>query len=213
MRLQADGDKARELAVAAKDYLARAEALLRPPPPRLVAVGGLSGSGKSTLALRLAPGTGAAPGALVLRSDVVRKKLFGVAPSTRLGVDAYAPPITDQVYRLLAEQAGAALGAGHAVVVDAVFGDLEQRAAMAAVAAQARVPFAGVWLEAPTGVLAARIEDRRGDASDATLEVLESQAARDLGPIAWTRIEASGDPATVQRRAEAAIEGRLTPPR
>ncbi|MDE2462950.1 MAG: phosphotransferase, partial [Alphaproteobacteria bacterium] len=57
-------DEARRCFDLARDFLA-------PPPPRLIAIGGFSGSGKSTLARSLAPGTGAAPGALVLRSDVI----------------------------------------------------------------------------------------------------------------------------------------------
>jgi hypothetical protein len=64
-----------ELHATAREYLAMAERLLHPPPPCLVAVGGLSGSGKSTLARMLAPGIGAAPGAVHLRSDEIRKEL------------------------------------------------------------------------------------------------------------------------------------------
>ena len=47
-------------------------------PPVLVAVGGFSGTGKSRLARELAPFLGAAPGARVVRSDVIRKRLCGV---------------------------------------------------------------------------------------------------------------------------------------
>ena len=64
-----------ELHATAREYLAMAERLLHPPPPCLVAVGGLSGSGKSTLALGVAPAIGGAPGAVVLRSDETRKQL------------------------------------------------------------------------------------------------------------------------------------------
>jgi aminoglycoside phosphotransferase family enzyme len=64
----------------ARRYVDEAEAMLRPAPARLVAIGGLSGSGKSSLAVRLAPELGVAPGARVLRSDVLRKRRFGVMP-------------------------------------------------------------------------------------------------------------------------------------
>ncbi|HYF09697.1 MAG TPA: hypothetical protein VD970_18920 [Acetobacteraceae bacterium] len=60
--------------------LAWAEAVLSPAPARLVAIGGLQGTGKSRLARLLAPAIGPAPGALVLRSDEGRKRLFGRAP-------------------------------------------------------------------------------------------------------------------------------------
>ena len=62
----------------ARQYLALAQTLLAPQAPQLVAVGGPSGSGKTTLAARLAPTVGPAPGALVLRSDIERKRLLGV---------------------------------------------------------------------------------------------------------------------------------------
>ena len=62
-----------------------------------------SGTGKSTLARALAPGLGRAPGALVLRSDEIRKRLHGVAPETRLPEAAYAEPVSRQVFRALAE--------------------------------------------------------------------------------------------------------------
>jgi predicted kinase len=62
----------------AREYLAMAERLLHPPDPCLVAIGGFSESGKSTLAQALAPSIGAVPGAVVLRSDQVRKRLCGV---------------------------------------------------------------------------------------------------------------------------------------
>ena len=79
----ADGAAAPEV-TEARDYLERALAYLDPPPARLVALGGVSGTGKSTLARQLAPELGPAPGAVVLRSDVVRKRLHGVAPGDRL---------------------------------------------------------------------------------------------------------------------------------
>ena len=64
--------------------------MIEPPPPRLVAVGGLSGTGKSALARALAPDLGPAPGAVVLRSDIERKALFGKDEQDKLPADAYA---------------------------------------------------------------------------------------------------------------------------
>ena len=65
-----------EMAAEARSYLELAAQFLRPRSCRLIAIGGLSGTGKSTLAAALAP----CLGARVLRSDVIRKRLFGVAP-------------------------------------------------------------------------------------------------------------------------------------
>src|SRR5512134_3037335 len=89
--LQAPGDRRRELEDLAREYLRLAHRLLEPAPAALVAVGGLSGSGKSTLALALAPHVGPVPGAVVLRSDEIRKGLAGVDAFARLGADGYTP--------------------------------------------------------------------------------------------------------------------------
>jgi aminoglycoside phosphotransferase family enzyme/predicted kinase len=182
----------------AQHYLAAARAVLHPAPARLVAIGGLQGTGKTTLARALAPALGAAPGALVLRSDEIRKRLAGVAPEERLPATAYASGATAAVYAALEEAAATALAGGHAAIADAVFLDPGERARIEAVASAARVPFAGIWLEAPLTVLEARLVHRRGDASDADLAVLREAAVRDPGPIGWTRLDAA-DPALHDR--------------
>ncbi|SDH57890.1 AAA family ATPase [Roseospirillum parvum] len=184
-------DRAR-LIDEAHHMLARAEAYLAPPAPRLVAVGGLSGSGKSRLARALAPYVGAAPGALVLRSDVVRKRLMGQAPLTRLGPEGYRPEMTEKTYRRVDEEAAEALAAGHSVIADAVFATPGERADIEAVAARAGVPFEGLWLSADPEVMAERVRTRQGNASDATEAVLKRQFAYDLGAIAWHRVDSSG---------------------
>lgn len=178
-------------------YLARAEAMLRPAPARLVAIGGLQGTGKTRLARALAPELGAAPGALHLRSDEIRKRQAGVAPEHRLPPAAYTAEASARVFAELAALAGAAVAAGHAVVADAVFQRPEERAAIAAAAAGR--PFTGIWLAAPLAVLAARIARRRGDASDADAAVLAATAARDPGPVTWAVLEASEDPLPAAR--------------
>ena len=76
-----------EMGAEARSYLDLSAIMLRPRSCRLVAIGGLSGTGKSTLAAALAPSLEAR----VLRSDVIRKRLFGFAPETRLPASAYAP--------------------------------------------------------------------------------------------------------------------------
>ncbi len=184
-------------------YLASAEAALRPPPaaPCLVAVGGLPGAGKTRLARALAPGLGGAPGALVLRSDEIRKRRHGVPPERRLPPSAYAPAENAAVFAELASLAGEAVRAGHAAVADAAFLRPEERAAVEEAAAAAGVPFHGFWLRAPLGVLRARVAARTGDASDATAAVLEAAAARDPGPVSWRPLDASEDPLPAARRA------------
>ncbi|MBP2313789.1 AAA family ATPase [Azospirillum soli] len=177
-------------AVAYLDHALRA---LEPLPARLVAVGGLSGTGKSQLARAVAPGLGSAPGAVVLRSDVLRKRLFGVGEMERLPPEAYGPGTSERVYAELAERARAVLAAGHAVVADAVYAKPEERAAIEDIARGAGVRFDGVWLDAPLEQRVARVSRRRGDASDATAEVAERQESYELGAMSWARVDSGRD--------------------
>ena len=189
----------------AKAYEAAARAYLAPEPPRLIAVGGLSGTGKTSLARDLAPGLGAPPGALHLRSDVLRKRLAGVEETTRLPPESYSAAASETVYDALLERAQLALMAGHAVVVDAVCARPAERAALAALAEQTRVSFTGLWLEAPEEMLIARVAARQGDASDATAQVVRTQQAYDLGEITWARLDAAHAPADLTAEARRLI--------
>src|SRR5207248_9815450 len=86
-------------------YFDLAKALIHPSSPRLIAVGGLSGTGKTVLARALAPAVTPAPGAVVLRSDIVRKQMLGVKDTDRLPTSAYQPEVTERVYETLARHA------------------------------------------------------------------------------------------------------------
>ena len=176
--------------------LAAAQAYLAPAPPRLVAVGGLQGTGKSHLARRLAPDLGAAPGAVILRSDEIRKRQAGIAPETRLPPEAYTPEASAAVFAELNRLAAESLAVGHSVIADAVFQRAPERDALAAL----HPGFTGFWLEAPLDLLRARITARTGDASDATPAVLDATATRDAGEITWNRLDASaGTEATARK--------------
>nr|WP_245216056.1 bifunctional aminoglycoside phosphotransferase/ATP-binding protein [Pararoseomonas baculiformis] len=175
-------------------FLADAEAALRPPPARLLAVGGLQGTGKTRLARRIAPGLGAAPGALHLRSDEIRKRLANLPPEAPLPPEAYSAAAAEAVHQALFRDAAIALRAGHSVIADASFLDPARREGIEAVARATGVPFTGLWLEAPLDILRARVAARRGDASDADVPVLERAAGQPAGPIRWARLDASGDP-------------------
>jgi aminoglycoside phosphotransferase family enzyme/predicted kinase len=204
---QQQHDKRRHTEMDARRLAEAALAFLSPPPASLLAVGGFSGTGKSTLAAALAPRIGPAPGALHLRSDVERKRLFNVAEAERLTPDHYRPEVSVEVYRLLLNKAERALAAGHSVVVDAVFMKLEERLDLEAVATRTGAGFAGLWLEAPADTLIARVEARRGDASDADAAVVQSQLARPTGAMSWTRVDARGD----REATLAAAAAKLSP--
>jgi aminoglycoside phosphotransferase family enzyme/predicted kinase len=195
-------DKDREeQRLGAERHLALAAAYLDPPPAVLVAVGGLSGSGKSTVSAKLAPRFGPAPGALHLRSDVERKRLFGVPETQRLDRQHYRIGVAQRVYSILEDKGRAALAAGHSVIVDAVFAKPEERVAIEAVARETGRAFVGVWLDAPPKTLMDRVDARRGDASDADRRVVKEQLDYDLGPIAWSVVDAAG---SLPRSIEAA---------
>ena len=166
-------------------YLAAAEGFLTPPAPRLTAVGGLSGSGKTVAAASLAARE--PPGAVILRSDLVRKRRWGAAPLDPLPAQAYAPAEDERVYGEMFDIAGRVLAAGWPVILDATFLDPVKRADAEAVAARFGVPFDGVWLEEEAEILRVRVAARTGDASDAGLEVLERQLARGPGRVTWRR--------------------------
>jgi aminoglycoside phosphotransferase family enzyme/predicted kinase len=192
---------------AARGYLDLARVLLAPDTTSLVVVGGLSGTGKSTLAAALASRVGSAPGARWLRSDVIRKRLHGVPPETRLPPEAYTPEASAAVYDELGRRSAQMLGQGRSVIVDAVCARAEERGAIAAIAAKAGVPFRGLWLEAPPEILRSRVVGRRNDASDADAAVVESQLAYALGDLAgWHRIPAAGPAQQVRDAALAMLD-------
>lgn len=194
--------EAQQLRETALRFFTAAEGFLsEAPEPSLVAVGGLSGSGKTTLAAALAPRIGRVPGALHLRSDLIRKRLAGVAPEERLPPESYTPESNREVYDTLLREAATALAAGQSVIADAVFARPEERGEVGEVACKAGVGFQGLWLDAPAEALRGRVEARLGDASDATTQVVDRQLRYQLGEIGWKRIDAASGTEEVARKA------------
>lgn len=191
---QLTGDDRATKAAEATGFLEDAIAYVNPAPPRLVAVGGHSGTGKSTLAATLAPKLGRAPGALHIRSDLERKAMHGAAETERLPQSCYTHDVTQAVYARAMEKARLALAAGQSVVIDAVFDDPAQRAAIARVTTEAGARFDGIWLTARREALMARVAARTGDASDATPAVVAHQLERDPGLVTWHHVDAGGTP-------------------
>jgi hypothetical protein len=208
-RLQHDPGRRGELHALAREYLAMADGLLHPPRPCVVAIGGFSGSGKSTLALGLAPTLGAVPGAVVVRSDEIRKRLFGVAPLDRLGPEGYSPEISNLVYATAADCARVTVRQGHSAIVDAVFARPDDRRVIERVATDMSLPFIGMWLEAPESMLITRTEQRRNDASDADADVIRTQHRRGTGVMTWHRIGAATSSESVLDYAVKYVQGQL----
>jgi aminoglycoside phosphotransferase family enzyme/predicted kinase len=198
------GDAAAMAGEAVK-YLGLAGDLLAPARPRLVAIGGLSGSGKSTLARSLAACLAPAPGALILSSDRIRKRLFGVEPQARLPAEAYRREVSGEVYAQARALAARGLAAGHSIIAEAVFDRLPDRQAIADTAQRAGVRFDGLWLEAPADLLLERVGARRDDPSDATQAVVASQLRGQTGTIDWVRLDATLAPGRSRAAALTAL--------
>lgn len=163
-------------------------AVLEPAPPRLVAVGGLSGTGKSTISRHIGAMMGRAPGARVLRSDVFRKRTAGLPPEARLPPSFYTAASDHETWEAMFESADDHLACGTSVILDAVFMRRSERDIAEMLAAKARVPFTGLWLEAPERDRMARVAARSGDASDAGIEVVREQSRRSVGELHWHRM-------------------------
>lgn len=177
--------------IEGRSYLHGSLEYLRNTKPSLISIGGLSGTGKTYFARKRAPSAGSAPGAMVLRSDEIRKRLWNVGPLERLPPEAYAPKESRRVYDAMFDEARTLLRAGCSVVLDAVFLKPSERERCARLAEEVGVKFEGIWLEAPVRLLRERISSRSGDASDADLSVLEGQLKHDAGKISWERVDAS----------------------
>jgi aminoglycoside phosphotransferase family enzyme/predicted kinase len=186
-----DGEAARLEAMRYFDLAAR---LIKPKPPTLVAIGGLSGTGKSVLARGLAGLIEPPPGALIVRSDAVRKNLFGVAETTKLPEAAYQADVTARVYDTLSNTAERALAQGCSVALDAAYLREAERAGLADLARRHGARFVGLFLTADLATRLARIAQRKGDASDATREVALMQQQLSIGVVDWHMVDASGTP-------------------
>jgi hypothetical protein len=208
----AEDDVAASAATAeARRYFDLALAVLAVPAPVLLAVGGFSGTGKTTLARGLATAMGGRPGAVILRSDGIRKAIAGVAENETLPADFYSPKSHAAVYAALEDRVATALDAGAAVIADAVFGTAAERDSLRCVAEAAGADFVGLWLTADADILIDRVTARTGDASDADAAVVAQQLQLLSGPDDWLRLDAGGGRQETLAKAVAAL-GRLVRP-
>jgi uncharacterized protein len=161
---------------AALRYLRLASALAFGRDPRLAITCGLPGSGKTFASQSLAETVGA----VRVRSDVERKRLFGIAPLQSSRAHAaggiYAADATELTYARLLAVARTVLRAGWPTLVDAAFLRRAERLRFAALAASCAAPFTILHCHAESGLLRQRIAARRergDDASEADVDVLE----------------------------------------
>lgn len=192
--------------------LAIARDHLKAATVRLVVVGGLPGAGKS----KLAAGLAGMFGWHVLRSDVVRKELAGLDPTTSAEAafefGLYRPEATAATYAEMLLRARALLGNGHSVVLDASWNAQGMREAAASLAADARATLIEIRCDAPFEIMADRVRARRvkgKDPSDASVNVASALAgAADPWPSAVT-IDTSGTPEATLERACQVVADRM----
>jgi aminoglycoside phosphotransferase family enzyme/gluconate kinase len=163
-----------------RQYLRLAERYTRDAPTPLIITHGLSGSGKTTISDTLLESSGA----VRVRSDVERKRLFGLSPEARSGSGIagglYTPDATMRTYERLAALARTVITAGFPVIIDAAFLKERQREQFRRLADEVRVPFVIFHCSASPQQLRERLRHRQTaarDASEATLQVLEHQLA------------------------------------
>jgi aminoglycoside phosphotransferase family enzyme/predicted kinase len=193
----ADAPTARREAELAecRGYVELADRLRRPRAPRLLLTCGVSGSGKT----RYAQAELERSGAVRVRSDVERKRLFGLPPLAPSSGAIYTADATRRTYDRLYALARQLLTDGYPVIVDATFSRRSERERFRALAAEAGVGFQLVETVATPELLRARVVARRAagdDASEADLRVLEAQLAG-FEPIGadeqegWLRVDTS----------------------
>jgi uncharacterized protein len=152
-----------------EQYIHTAARLAFPKPCKLAITYGLSGSGKSRKALEYV----AERGSLLVRSDIERKRILkSLEPS-----NPYSVASRERVYERLYHLAKLLLGWNYSVVVDATFLKQEMRHKFQSLASNMHAPLDIIACEASIEELERRILQRQGDASDATLDVLQGQLA------------------------------------
>jgi uncharacterized protein len=190
---------------SARAYFELAHLAIHPPKPTLIAIGGLSGTGKSVLARGLAPGVAPLPGAVILRTDILRKEVFHVNETDPLPENAYRPEISKQIYEILVQRALAILAQGHSVVVDAVFAQASERDAIRDAARKLKILFAGLFLVTDLATRLSRVGRRARDASDATPEIAGLQEKYEIGEVDWAIVDASGTPGETLEQCQARL--------
>ena len=133
--------------------------------------------------------------------------MFGIEETVPLPASAYASDVTRDVYERLIAKARTALRAGQSVLIDATFAAAAERSAAAGLAAEAGVPFAGLFLDVPLPIRLERIGSRRADASDADADVARRQTAEPLAEKGWAAVAASGSLSETTALARARLHG------
>lgn len=181
--------------------------------PALVIMCGLPGSGKSWTARAIARPFEA----VVLRSDVIRKRLAGLQAhedASRIKPEVYSASFTKRTYAAMLKQARSAITAGRSVVADATFATAALRGPFIALARETRLPWVVAHTHAPDEEIRQRMQRRKADAtevSDADWFVYEQARSRwhDLTEIDAARVASIGPGLSPEEAAAIALDGLL----
>ena len=205
IRAHQDGITEKERVEAESDfinYLKLARSSIHPAEPLLIITRGVSASGKSTISEALLEQLGA----IRIRSDVERKRLFGLQPQENggaaVGEGIYSLEATQKTYRQMCRLAAQIVDARFTVIVDAVFLQYEERRQFKKLADSKRIPLVIIDCHADEAILRRRITERKNDVSDADLRVLDMQLA------GWQPLRAVEEECTVRIDTAAAVDSR-----
>lgn len=183
------GDEKKSMIKNAQRYFDMACSFMAQNRPILIACGGLSGSGKSRVARELGGCFNPAPGAVILRDDIVKKQINGCPIHEHFDKVCDTPVVEKVVYDVLRQEARVALKSGSCVIVDALFYDSEERKKIEMLAHEMKVPFVGLWMDAPLEIRVDRIQKRKRNPSDVReRKELEEQLTYETGDVSWHKI-------------------------
>ena len=215
LRLQQPGviaEEKRQMLDEFEQYLELASDYAKAQTPVLIVMRGASASGKSTVSGLLLD----AIDAIRIRSDVERKRLYGVpvadndnevqsetqttAETAGINEGIYSAQASVETYGRLIECAASVLSAGYSAIVDAAFLKSEQRLPFQQLAEQLDVSYVILEVTAPDEVLRQRIVARKNDVSDADLNVLNYQLEN------WQPLSADEREHAIEVNTEQAID-------
>lgn len=174
--------KAQQTLATVLDYIALAEnyAYLDQAEPTLYIMHGVSGSGKSTVAGQIQQQTGA----LVISSDLERKRLYGITPQTRVSAaeksKLYGLEMNEATHNAVYNACVSALQAGLSVIADATFLRASHRERYIELAKQMQRDYLIVAIETNQKLaerwLAKRTRENK-NVSDANVSIMHMQLA------------------------------------
>ncbi len=180
-----------------------------------ISIAGFSGSGKSTMAKKLQEYLQDNNiDAILLRSDVIRKELWGVDIHEKLPEAAYEWSFTEKVIKETEDRIKIAKKNGQTIITDKLSITKNARNEDEALAKELKLEFIGFWLDVDEKILEQRVNDRTGDASDATVDILRNQLKIDLakiGKISWNRIDGNSSIEDNFKPIEQLMNKKLSP--